>query len=389
MLTLGLRVANEFDDNALNDNRNKQPNLMTIVEPQVTWQVSRTRLEWLLDYTNGFAFSQQLPAYNSQSHSLDVRLGFRQSKRLKFSFTNSFLKSTNPFDFFRGTGAAPGTGSSNQPNDFLLTATANRTSEQAGAEVTYVLSRHATVGVNGSFSSLQYGTATASQFPAQFLGNESSTGGGIFYSHHVRRRQWARVDYGAQKMVFSGRSSLVQNVFYTHTVALSSASMLSIFAGPERATSDLPGTVRSPAEPISVSSRTWHWAGGATYHRRTAGTHLALGFYRKISSESGLLGAAWLSSATAEWHQRITPRWTADLAGGYDHNKTLDPPRNDLSFIWAAVGVSRTFKQDISVEAKYWRVHQSTSALGPGNLVADHNRVSISLGYALKARLNR
>jgi len=166
-------------------------------------------------------------------------------------------------------------------------------------------------------------------------------------------------------------------------------TMFSIFGGPECATSDQPGVVRSSRGPLSASSRIWHWAGGATYSRRTAGTHLAFGFYRKISSESGLLGAAWLSSVTAEWHRRITPRWTADLAGAYDHNKTLDRPQNDLSFIWAAAGVSRTLKQDISLEAKYWWVHQSTGAFGIGSLVADHNRVSISLGYDLKARLNR
>jgi hypothetical protein len=388
-LTLGLHVASEFDDNALNDNRNKQPNLMTVVEPQVTWALSRARLEWLLRYTNGFAFSQQLSAYNSQSHSLDMQLGFRQTKRLKFSLSNSFLKSTNPFDFFRPTGAAPGTGPSNQPNDFLLTATANRTSEQAGAEVTYALSRHSTVGVDGSFSILRYGAATANQVPLQFLGNESSTGGGIFYSHHVSRRQWARVDYGVQRMVFSGPSSLVQNVFYTHTIAFSPASMFSMFAGPERATSDPPGVVRSSAGFLSVSSTTWHWAGGGTYNWRTARTHLVLGFYHKISSESGLLGAAWLSSATAAWRQRITPRWSVELAGAYDHNRTLDPPRNDLSFIWAAAGVSRTLRQDISVEVKYWRVHQSTDTFRMGSLAADHNRVSISMGYNLKARLNR
>src|SRR6266700_1459094 len=383
-LMLGLRLANEFDDNALNDNRNKQPNLMTVVEPQVTWKWSRTRLDWLLHFTNGFAFSQQLPVYNSQSHSLDVRLGFRQTKRLKFSLTNSFLKSTNPFDFFRPGGATPG-----QPNDFLLTATANRTSEQAGAETTYALSRHSTVGVDGAFSILRYGAATANQGPFQFLGNESSTGGSVFYSRHVSRRQWARVDYGIQRMVFSGRSSLVQNLSYTNTAAFSSASMFSIFAGPERATSDLPGAVRSSVGPLSTSQTTWHWASGGTFTWKTEGTQVVLGFYRKVSSESGLLGAAWLSSVTAGWHQRIASRWTADLAGAYDHNKTLEPPRNALSFIWVAAGFSRTLKQDISVEAKYWRVHQSTDTFGIGSLVADHNRISISLGYDLRARLNR
>src|SRR5258708_211194 len=135
-----------------------------------------------------------------------------------------------------------------------------------------------------SSPSLRYGAAAASQVPLQFLGDESSAGGRIFYSHHVSRRQWARVDYGAQRMVFSGRSSLVQNVFYTHTISLSSAATLSVFAGPERATSSLSSFVRSSVAPISASPTTWHWAGGGTYNRRTAGTHLALGFYRKISS---------------------------------------------------------------------------------------------------------
>ena len=384
-LAVGFRFANEFDDNALNNNRSKQSNLMTVIEPRVTWKVSRTRLEWLLSYSNGFAISQQLPAYNSQSHSLDVGLGFRQTKRLRFSLKNSFLKSTNPFDFFR----APSAGSLSQPNDSLLTATANRSSEQAGAEATYVLSRHSTAGVSGSLSSLRYSAAATNQFPLQFLGNESSTGGSIFYSLHVSRRQWARVDYGAQRIVFSGRSSLVQNVFYTHTVSLSSAATFSVFAGPERATSDLSRAVRLSAGPISASPATWHWAGGGTYNWRTAGRHLTLGFYRKVSSESGLLGATWLSSVTAEWQQRITPRWTADLAGAYDHSKTLDVPRNDLSFTWAAAGLTRTLKQGVSVEAKYWRVHQSTDTPGARSLVADHNRVSVSLGYDFKAQLNR
>jgi hypothetical protein len=304
---------------------------------------------------------------------------------LKFSLSNTFLKSTNPFDFFHATGAGP----SSQPNDFLMTATANRTSEQAGAEAIYALSRHGSAGVNGSFSNLHYGTAAASQFPSQFLGDESSTGGSIFYAHHVSRRQWARVDYGVQRMVFSGRSSLVQNVFYAHTVSLSSAATFSVFTGPERATSDLFGVVRSSVGPMSVSSATWHWAGGGTYNWRTAGTHLALGFYRKISNESCLLGAVLLSSITAEWHQRITPRWATDLAGAYDHNKTLEVPRNALSFIWAAAGLTRTLKQDMSVEVKYWRVHQSTDTPGAKSLVADHNRISVSLGYDFKARLNR
>src|SRR5579864_7382977 len=96
---MGLRVSSEFDDNALNDNRNKRPNLMTVIEPHVIWKRSRPRLEWTLGYSNGFATSYQLSAYSSQSHLLDAGLGVRPTRRLRVTLNNSFLKSTNPFDF--------------------------------------------------------------------------------------------------------------------------------------------------------------------------------------------------------------------------------------------------------------------------------------------------
>jgi hypothetical protein len=384
-LALGLRISSEVDDNALNDNRSKQPNLMTAIEPDVTWKLSRSHLEWLLHYSNGFSVSHQLPTYNSQSHSLDVGLRFRPTKRLRLAVTNSLVKSTNPFDFFR-TGAAPGGGQSSQPNDFLLNATTSRTSEQAGAEATYALSRHGTVGASGSFTSLRFSAPAANQPPVQFLGDESSVGGNIFYSHHISRSQWSRVDYGVQRLVFSGNSSLVHNVFYTHTISLSQTARLSVFAGPEHATA---GNTFGMVHPSPMSTTTWGWAAGAIYNWRLAATHLTLGFYRKISAGSGLVGAAWLSSATAELQHRITRRWIVDLAGAYDDNKTLDAPRNVLSFLWGAVGLTRTLNHDISVEFKYWRVHQVTDVFGVGSSGADHNRVSVSLGYAFKARLGR
>lgn len=388
-LTLGLGISNEFDDNAFNDNRKKQANLMLVIDPHLTWKVSRPRLEWTLSYSNGFSSSQQVSAYNSQSHLLDFGLWYRPTKRLRFAFSNTFLNSTNPFDFFHGTGSGTGGGPSNQPNDFLLTASAHRTSEQARAESTYALSPHGTVGVSGSFLSLRYGQGTSTQLPLQFLGDESSAGGGIFYSHHLSRRQWARVDYGVQRMTFIDRSSFVQRVFYTHTISLSPGGELSIFAGPERAATDRSGIVRFPLSGISELPARWHWAAGATYNWSAAGTRLALGLYRQISNESGLLGAVSLSSVTAELHRPITPRWTADLAGAYDRNATLDLPRSTLSFVWAAAGLTRPLNRDMTITFKYWRVHQSADSPGLGSLAADHNRFSVSLGYDFRARLGR
>jgi hypothetical protein len=74
VLLMGVRVANESDDNALNDDRNKQGNLLTLVEPQVGWSLSTPRATWTLDYRPGFSIAHPISIYDSRSQLLDTNL---------------------------------------------------------------------------------------------------------------------------------------------------------------------------------------------------------------------------------------------------------------------------------------------------------------------------
>lgn len=389
ILILGLRISSEFDDNALSDNRDKQLNVMTVVEPHLKWKGSHPRFDWLVDYGNGFSVSQQVPAYNSQSHLLDAAVQLRPSKRLRVVFKNSFFESKNPFDSFSAPASSSGLGVV-KPNDFLLASTTNKMSEQASTELTYDLGPHATVGASGSFLTARYRAVGASQLVQQSLGDENSTNGQFFYSHHWTRHQWAGFDYEIQEIDSRNSSSLVHSVFYTHKISFSTAHVFSLFLGPERSsTQDLLDSFQTNPNFNQLAMATWRWAGGATYTWTAVSTQLTVGFSRRINSGSGLPGAALVTSTTANLRRSITQRWTTDLAGGYDRNTALDATRNELSIAWAAGGFSRTLRQGMLLDLKYWRLYQSAGSAVAGNSLADHNRVSVSLEYDLKAHLPR
>src|SRR5215470_11782776 len=55
VVTMSLSVSEEYDDNFLGDNANKQSNLMAVIEPHFAWNWCRGRLGWLVDARNGFS----------------------------------------------------------------------------------------------------------------------------------------------------------------------------------------------------------------------------------------------------------------------------------------------------------------------------------------------
>ena len=53
VFTMGLGLSSNVDDNALNDNRNRVFNVLTIVEPHFGWTGSHPRTEWTVNYRHG------------------------------------------------------------------------------------------------------------------------------------------------------------------------------------------------------------------------------------------------------------------------------------------------------------------------------------------------
>jgi hypothetical protein len=323
---------------------------------------------------------------------IDATLRIRQTKRLTITLTNNFLKSTNPFDFFRSAESSSGgnTGAPQRPGDFVLASTASTRSERAVADLNYALGVHDRAGLSGSFFSIRHSLATSDQVSPQFVGNETSFGMRGFYARQLARHQGMDLAYGFEKLSAGNGSSLVHSILYTQTVSFSSTSVLSVFTGPEFAQTLNPSGASNPllnSSPTHVTS--WHWAGGVTYHRKLERSMFTLGLTRSIGNGSGLLGAVKLTTLTADWSRQIARGWTADLNASYDYEMTLGTLNNKLSFLWSSVGLTHALNRDLSFTFKYWRVHQEATNSVIGNALADHNRVAVTLAYDRKAGVGR
>ena len=379
-LDVGVRVSSNFDDNALNDNRHKQSNLITAVEPHFSWTGLRPRAEWALDYSPGYSVSHQLPVYSSQSHHLSATFRWRPAKRLRVQLHNSFLESTNPFDRLRAGEPTAGSTGVDQPNS-SFTAQARTRSEQAGLDFIYATSPHGIIGAKSSFFNVNYSEIKGSQL----LGRASSITEQLFYSHHLTRRQWIGGEYSVQDLnAHNPRSSaLVHSLFYTHSILLGSHMVFSLFGGPQYA------AIREQSMAGRSVAVGGHWAGGATYSWNWNHNGVVAGFSRRISDGAGLMGIVRLSSAYAELRREITPRWSADVLVSYDRNKLLSATPNTLAYVSGAAGVTHTLARGISWEVRYWRVHDWAVGMGSGTGLADHNRFSTALQYDFQSRLGR
>ena len=378
---IGVRVSNNFDDNALNDNRNKHSNLLTTVEPHFSWTGLRPRAEWALNYSPGYSVSHQLPVYSSQSHHLDATYHWRPAKRLRVQFHNNFLESANPFDRLRTGEPTVGSTGVDQPNS-SFTAQARMRSEQAGLDFIYATSPHGIIGAKSSFFNVNYSEIKG----LRLLGETTSLSEQIFYSHHLTRRQWVGGEYSLQDLnAHSPRSwAMVHSLFYTHSILLGANMVFSLFGGPQYTSIREQSLAGRSVVPVGGQ-----WAGGATYTWNWNHNRVVAGVSRRISDGAGLTGIVRLSSAYAEVRREIAPRWDADVLLSYDHNRLLSATPNTLAYISGAAGLRHRLARGVSLEVRYWRVHDWVAGIGPAATLADHNRVSVALQYDFQSRISR
>src|SRR5690348_5504866 len=196
LLSLGIRVTSDFDDNALNDhNNNKQANSLTSVEPYVGWSLSVPRGRWSLDYRPGFSMGRPISIYDSRSELLDTNFSVTLTKRLQLRLRESLLKTKNAFDQLQQSDMAHGSSVLDRPNDSILAAT-REDSEQAGGDLSYALNARTVIGVSAAFYSVNYSSA----LNAQALGSAQSFGTHTFTSYQLTRHHWIGFDYNIQNL---------------------------------------------------------------------------------------------------------------------------------------------------------------------------------------------
>lgn len=388
--TMGLRISSDFDDNALNSQPDRHSDFAVFIQPHLGWLVSRPRLDWAVDYSLGLSRSGNYAAYDSLSHVLESGFQLKLTKRLKFIVHEAFLRSANPFDQLQAFQSATSSAIRTAPSESATVTPAEVRTEQASIDIAYALSAHSTVGIGGEFFGARYSLPTGAVSSDRLLENSSLATGHAYYMRQVARHQWTGFDYHVQKSIFnSGQTtSLVHSLAYTLTTAISPAMTFSLFLGPERSvTQSVTGTF-PPLSPVFLGPRSgWRWSGGVIGRWSDKRTSVRANLSRRINN-GGILGAALLSTSSAEMSRQIARQWTTRLLASYDHGKALVGP-GTLSYFSVAGSLTRMLGPGLSFEFQYWRVQMSSNGSLPPALLADHNRISMSLVYEHSHALGR
>lgn len=388
--TMGLRISSDFDDNALNSQHDHRPDSAFFIQPHLGWRVSGARLGWAVDYTPGFSRSGNFAAYDSVSHLLDGGFQLKLTKRLKSVVREAFLKSANPFDQLQAFESATGSVVRTVPTQTATITAAEVRTEQASIDVTYALSAHSTLGIGGEFFGASYSLSPGALLSHSLLENSSSMTGRGYYLRQVTRHQWTGLDYHVQKSIFNGGQawSLVQSLAYTHTIAISPAMTFSLFLGPERSVIQSVAATSSLVFPVFLGPQSaWQWSGGVIGRWSGERTSVRASLSRRINN-GGILGAARLSAGSAEIRRQLARQWTTRLLASYDQDRALVGP-GTLSYSSVAGSLAHTLGPHLSIEFEYWRVHVSGNSSLPAGLLADHNRISMSLVFEQSHLLGR
>lgn len=386
-LSMGIRFAGEFDDNALNDNNIRKGNLLTVIEPSIGWSMAAPRAQWTFDYQPGFSTGYPVSIYNSRSQLLDSSLHLTPSKRVQVRIHESLLKAKNAFDQLRETELAPASSVLDRPNNSIFAAS-QESNEQAGADLSYAMSHRTIIGASASFYRVSYSSAL-DQGP---IGGATSFGTHAFASYQFTRHHWVGFDYNVDDLISkTPRSrSLVQSFLYTDTLHLRPSMKLSFFAGPQRLLNwdNSNPSFFSTEEPLSTKTR-WTWASGGDFLWSSARTNLRFGFSRRISDGAGLQGVVQLTTFDAQVRRQLTRRWNAQLLLSGDRNAALVPGITPLSYLSFVGGISRALNQKVSIACQYWHVHETNFSAPFVNSLSNHNRLSVSLVYNLKVPIQR
>lgn len=387
LMLMGIRVANQYDDNALNDDRNKQGNLLTLIEPHIGWSLSAPRAKWILNYRPGFSIGRPTSIYDSRSQLFDTNLQVTLTERLQLRMRESLLQSKNVFDQLQQSELLSTSSVLDRPNNSIFVA-ARESSEQAGGDVSYAVSSRTVVGASAAFYRVNYTSASN----GQLLSNASAIGTHAFSSYRFTRHHWIGFDYNAQDLTSlqPQSRSLLQSVLYTDTLLLGPSMSVSFFIGPQHSlTRGEPSFPFASADDPHSGQANWSWAGGATYVWLNPRTNLTFGVSRRVSDGAGLQGIVQLSSATAEVRRQLTKHWKGRLLLSDNRNRALVTGFAPLSYVSFAGGLSRAVNQRVSLECQYWYVHEISSPLSAASYLVDHNRISISLQYDLRVPLQR
>lgn len=379
-LRAGLSFTTAYSDNVTGTSP-AQSDISYSVFPNVSFDMTRSRLHWTLTYAPGFTIYQKISDRNESDQNVGTSLEYRISPHVTLSLHDSFIKSSNVLNQPFVDATSPISGQAVTPNFSLIAPVADRLTNTGGAQLTYQFGLNQSVGASGSFTNLHY--PNPEQAPGLY--DSASQGGSAFYSHRLSRKHYVGLNYQYQHLTAypTGFNSVTEThgIMGFYTFYIHSRFTISFFGGPQH----------SDTTQLGLSTKSWTPAAGASFNWQGRTTGLAGSYSHIISGGGGLVGAVHQDSATGSVRQQLTRNLNASLGFNYANNDVIAPlPEFSTggTSISGSASLQRQIGQYFNVQLGYTRVHQEYSAINALS-VPDQNREWVAISYSFSRPLGR
>ena len=232
---------------------------------------------------------------------------------MTFSVNDAFQKTSNTLDMFVQDTTGTNVGAVQRPNDSIVPPVTAAIRNFGDVEVTYQFAPNAMIGAKGTLSGLWY--PERDQIPGLY--DSITKAGELFYTHRLSERHHIGATYQFQNLVVlpSQSSTQTNGVLFFYTLSLQRSLLLSLFAGPEHASTH-GGTL--------VPFHTWSPAIGGGLGWQGAHSSIATTFSRRTTEGGGLQVAVRASSIGASARWQMVRSMTARAGANYTVNNILD-----------------------------------------------------------------
>ena len=346
--------------------------------PTIALDQSRSRLSWDLAYSPGFTFYQKTSVLNQAQQTADLSFHYSLTPHVTFTVHDHFYKTPDILSLSAQSPVNGGAGGGNPPNT-VVAATTDQIWNQTDVGMTYQFAANAMVGMNGSFSLLQFPDVAANSG----LFNSQSVGGQAFYTYRLSGRHYVGATYGYQDLRATpgGSETIVQNVNLFYTLYVKPTLSFSLSGGPVHSATTVSGA-GSVAE--------WSPNIGGSFGWQAARTSVAAGVQKSVTAGNGLAGAAQSSNGSMSLREQLTRRMTAGVSATYLQNKTLQGVISSTAnghIIDGKASVQLSLREHWGTEIGYARVHQTYSGIEA--VAPDQNRFWVSFSYQFQRPIGR
>lgn len=383
LAVISISSRSYFDDNFSNSASHHDGGGQQLLTATFGFQQTRRQIRWNLSYRPGVVVGANSPQGNQFNQVFGTTFAAQPTTRWSLKLRQDYSRSSDPFERLGEAPLQPGLSPLEEPNQLPVLPELKRTASFTGAGASYRLSRHTTVGLNGSYALQNYSGYT--RWSGPLINSRAATGNGYF-SQQISRRYSTGVEYRLRQMTFPGNEMQArsQSILSFHQFAVSANSSLLLYGGPEYARTRGLAVGRS----TPANSESWSPAAGAIYTWSGMRHSLQTGYRRQITDGGGLQGVVRQNAGWLRLGRQLGRHWTAEVSGELG-GQGMVPARagETLRMLRAGGGFGRELGRNLSLHLSYDRLYQSGSALGyrPGN----HNRVALSIEQSFMRPLGR